>query len=85
MVVAWLNSLVLVAGCAAAFGGAFLHAAYAQQGKPVKIEFLLAQTEFERVLLPFKRNLAEVQRIAVTITDALDDALTDDLVLDNAA
>ncbi len=26
-------------------------------GKPVVIEFLLAQTEFERVLLPFKRNL----------------------------
>lgn len=29
-------------------------------GKPVKFEFLLAQTEFERVLLPFKRNLAEL-------------------------
>ena len=29
-------------------------------GKPVKIEFLLAQTEFERVLLPFKRNLADL-------------------------
>ena len=27
-------------------------------GKPVTIEFLLAQVEFERVLLPFKRNLA---------------------------
>ena len=30
------------------------------QGKPVTIEFLLAQTEFERVLLPFKRNLADI-------------------------
>jgi microcin C transport system substrate-binding protein len=30
------------------------------QGKPVTIEFLLAQTEFERVLLPFKRNLADL-------------------------
>lgn len=30
------------------------------QGKPVVIEFLLAQTEFERVLLPFKRNLADL-------------------------
>ncbi|WP_028632258.1 extracellular solute-binding protein [Pseudomonas parafulva] len=30
------------------------------QGKPVSIEFLLAQTEFERVLLPFKRNLADL-------------------------
>ena len=30
------------------------------QGKPVSIEFLLAQTEFERVLLPFKRNLADI-------------------------
>ncbi|RBC04407.1 ABC transporter substrate-binding protein [Pseudomonas sp. MWU12-2115] len=29
-------------------------------GKPVVIEFLLAQTEFERVLLPFKRNLADL-------------------------
>ncbi|BBP78311.1 ABC transporter substrate-binding protein [Pseudomonas sp. Ost2] len=29
-------------------------------GKPVSIEFLLAQTEFERVLLPFKRNLADL-------------------------
>lgn len=29
-------------------------------GKPVTIEFLLAQTEFERVLLPFKRNLADI-------------------------
>lgn len=30
------------------------------QGKPVSIEFLLAQTEFERVLLPFKRNLSDL-------------------------
>lgn len=30
------------------------------QGKPVQIEFLLAQTEFERVLLPFKRNLSDL-------------------------
>ncbi|BAO62673.1 extracellular solute-binding protein [Pseudomonas protegens] len=30
------------------------------QGKPVVIEFLLAQTEFERVLLPFKRNLSDL-------------------------
>ncbi|PYY88729.1 ABC transporter substrate-binding protein [Pseudomonas sp. TKO26] len=30
------------------------------QGKPLVIEFLLAQTEFERVLLPFKRNLADL-------------------------
>ena len=30
------------------------------QGKPVTIEFLLAQTEFERILLPFKRNLSEL-------------------------
>ena len=29
-------------------------------GKPVTIEFLLAQTEFERILLPFKRNLSEL-------------------------
>jgi len=29
-------------------------------GKPVKLEFLLAQTEFERVLLPYKRNLADL-------------------------
>ena len=29
-------------------------------GKPAKIEFLLAQTEFERILLPFKRNLADL-------------------------
>ncbi|MCL7462017.1 extracellular solute-binding protein [Pseudomonas sp. NW5] len=30
------------------------------EGKPVVIEFLLAQVEFERVLLPFKRNLASL-------------------------
>lgn len=30
------------------------------QGKPVAIEFLLAQSEFERILLPFKRNLADL-------------------------
>jgi len=30
------------------------------QGKPVALEFLLAQTEFERILLPFKRNLADL-------------------------
>jgi len=29
-------------------------------GKPVRIEFLLAQTDFERVLLPYKRNLADL-------------------------
>jgi microcin C transport system substrate-binding protein len=29
-------------------------------GKPVEIEFLLVQTEFERVLLPFKRNLQDL-------------------------
>jgi microcin C transport system substrate-binding protein len=29
-------------------------------GNPMKIEFLLAQTEFERVLLPFKRNLSDL-------------------------
>lgn len=29
-------------------------------GKPVQIEFLLVQTEFERVLLPFKRNLNDL-------------------------
>lgn len=29
-------------------------------GKPVNIEFLLAQAEFERVLLPFKRNLNDL-------------------------
>ncbi|MCM2320449.1 MAG: extracellular solute-binding protein [Pseudomonas sp.] len=31
-----------------------------REGKPVVIEFLLAQIEFERVLLPFKRNLASL-------------------------
>ncbi|MDM8349557.1 extracellular solute-binding protein [Pseudomonas sp. sp1636] len=30
------------------------------EGKPVSLEFLLAQTEFERVLLPFKRNMADL-------------------------
>ena len=30
------------------------------KGNPVSIEFLLDQTEFERVLLPFKRNLADL-------------------------
>jgi microcin C transport system substrate-binding protein len=30
------------------------------QGKPVSLEFLLAQPEFERVLLPFKRNLSDL-------------------------
>ena len=30
------------------------------QGKPVKLEFLLVQSEFERVLLPYKRNLADL-------------------------
>jgi microcin C transport system substrate-binding protein len=30
------------------------------QGKPVTVEFLLAQPEFERVLLPYKRNLADL-------------------------
>ncbi|VXD00147.1 conserved exported hypothetical protein [Pseudomonas sp. 8Z] len=29
-------------------------------GQPVSFEFLLAQAEFERVLLPFKRNLADL-------------------------
>jgi microcin C transport system substrate-binding protein len=29
-------------------------------GQPVKFEFLLAQIDFERVLLPFKRNLADL-------------------------
>lgn len=29
-------------------------------GKPVSIEFMLAQTDFERILLPFKRNLADL-------------------------
>ena len=30
------------------------------EGKAVSFEFLLAQTEFERVLLPFKRNLSDL-------------------------
>jgi microcin C transport system substrate-binding protein len=30
------------------------------QGQPARIEFLLAQTEFERVLLPWKRNLNDL-------------------------
>ncbi|UMZ14692.1 ABC transporter substrate-binding protein [Pseudomonas sp. MPFS] len=30
------------------------------QGNPLFIEFLLAQSEFERILLPFKRNLADL-------------------------
>ena len=30
------------------------------EGNPVSFEFLLAQTEFERVLLPFKRNMADL-------------------------
>jgi microcin C transport system substrate-binding protein len=30
------------------------------EGAPVSFEFLLAQTEFERVLLPFKRNMADL-------------------------
>ena len=29
-------------------------------GQPVKLEFLLVQAEFERVLLPYKRNLADL-------------------------
>lgn len=29
-------------------------------GQPVTFEFLLAQTEFERILLPFKRNLSDL-------------------------
>ncbi|OLS63288.1 extracellular solute-binding protein [Pseudomonas putida] len=35
------------------------------QGKPLTIEFLLAQTEFERILLPYKRNLAD---LGITLT-----------------
>lgn len=31
-----------------------------QHGIPVKLEFLLVQAEFERVLLPYKRNLADL-------------------------
>ena len=30
------------------------------EGKPVKLEFLLVQADFERVLLPYKRNLASL-------------------------
>ena len=30
------------------------------QGKPVKLELLLLQADFERVLLPYKRNLADL-------------------------
>lgn len=30
------------------------------EGKPVKLEFLLVQPDFERVLLPYKRNLASL-------------------------
>lgn len=30
------------------------------EGEPVSVEFLLAQTEFERVLLPLKRNMADL-------------------------
>ena len=30
------------------------------QGTPVKIEFLLTQADFDRVLLPYKRNLADL-------------------------
>ncbi len=30
------------------------------RGQPVRIEFLLAQSDFERVLLPYKRNLADL-------------------------
>lgn len=29
-------------------------------GQPVRIEFLLAQADFERILLPYKRNLADL-------------------------
>jgi len=41
-------------------------------GKPVKFEFLLVQADFERVLLPYKRNLAglgidlEIRRVDVS-------------------
>nr|WP_120995302.1 extracellular solute-binding protein [Stutzerimonas urumqiensis] len=31
-----------------------------QNGNPVKLEFLLVQADFERVLLPYKRNLADL-------------------------
>jgi microcin C transport system substrate-binding protein len=30
------------------------------QGNPMKLEFLLAQTQFERILLPYKRNLSDL-------------------------
>lgn len=30
------------------------------KGQPVRIEFLLAQADFERILLPYKRNLADL-------------------------
>jgi len=30
------------------------------QGQPLKLEFLLAQADFERILLPYKRNLADL-------------------------
>lgn len=30
------------------------------RGQPVRIEFLLAQADFERILLPYKRNLADL-------------------------
>ena len=42
------------------------------EGKPVKLEFLLIQADFERVLLPYKRNLAglgielEIRRVDVS-------------------
>jgi len=42
------------------------------EGKPVKLEFLLVQADFERVLLPYKRNLAglgidlEIRRVDVS-------------------
>jgi microcin C transport system substrate-binding protein len=42
------------------------------KGKPVKLEFLLVQADFERVLLPYKRNLAglgidlEIRRVDVS-------------------
>ena len=42
------------------------------EGKPIKLEFLLVQADFERVLLPFKRNLAglgidlEIRRVDVS-------------------
>lgn len=42
------------------------------QGQPIKLEFLLVQSDFERVLLPYKRNLAglgidlEIRRVDVS-------------------